>query len=1038
MGRTVNRNPLSVDVKSLDEQYFNFAEFHGINSNKNYITIDQQSFEDSENVYVDQNGQLSTRPPVKQVTILPANESIVQMFKVNSIVIYHTKLLSGTYKVRFKYNDKWYDHEVSSQIKVMWFDDKYVIFMPDNIIAFQYDYEKGSIIWLNADDIIYIPITEIRKGSIVTENESKNIFTKAYMIRYLFEKGTITNDNELINQEVTVDIDGEKFTIVFKKDNSIVFSTQIGNIVDVDVIQSSIGIRTVFLAYNHYGKECYFSYDGDLYITLALPDLYAEDAGDTYKVVVLSDDGSIIYYHEGFSSAALENGETLKNHLFYINIPENASDLTSSLWSSIEYTNEPVKLNDWYGTEKYSVKYVVSAETYSKGDPHKLPTFNGVGHSPEAGKFVLILPGVFIGKVWQNSSSEYSETGTMTDLQDDRGIFILIFANNEVHTYYQILTDVSQAWPITSFDKNAFSAKIRMVPTNRTLNLVSFITKVEDDHGSELAFRYSMWLNSDFKPFYYIKNVSEGQTSMNVRFFCPTYLNKEDMYGFDGWINLGTDYYNNDLVVNLIGDNFTLLQAAKMHDKYETEEYDGLFTRVYDTVGYIDKYDPANYVLLGNSSSWLVTGRRTYPIKVTTTDKFQNITSELSTNFAVSLSGNVLTDKYYWYRGNIINLLSRDNESTIWPIKISESGTDFVYYAKDTGNIYTNTYTLATIDYIIHDENNEDHVYYLPDHTHNFITNVIAINNNIYQSTKQESKVYFPENSKVEFPDDITGFAIFSQTSLGVFTEDSVFEYQYDTSNDLFLLYPTKLTLGNKKGADIKTAYDGATIFITTLKGLVGMTYQDFVQSTEQIYNYLSENIMDLYDEFYTSPIKMYQFKNWLFMFKLDSPMVLIYDLRIKSWWKWTHTYNIQDILYNGENLLVQMNNTLYKYDSFAEDFCDFVDTKINWYIKSQKLHFNAPNNYKHIRSLSIITTQDTDSMRFKLEFTNYRNLNNLTDNYIVEYDIDEVSTVIKRVNFVKANAFQFTIMNDSTDRYPIKFVTPDIAIKYRITERVR
>ena len=89
-----------------------------------------------------------------------------------------------------------------------------------------------------------------------------------------------------------------------------------------------------------------------------------------------------------------------------------------------------------------------------------------------------------------------------------------------------------------------------------------------------------------------------------------------------------------------------------------------------------------------------------------------------------------------------------------------------------------------------------------------------------------------------------------------------MYELQYDDSNStnaihLYLLTPTKLKLGCKEGADILLNYDGSTIVLANLKGVTALTYQDFVQSTEQTYSYLSENIMTDYYEFATGPIKL-------------------------------------------------------------------------------------------------------------------------------------------------------------------------------------
>ena len=121
-------------------------------------------------------------------------------------------------------------------------------------------------------------------------------------------------------------------------------------------------------------------------------------------------------------------------------------------------------------------------------------------------------------------------------------------------------------------------------------------------------------------------------------------------------------------------------------------------------------------------------------------------------------------------------------------------------------------------------------------------------------------------------------------------------------------------------------------------------------------------------------------------------------------------------------------NNTIY----------DDGTSPFDWYILSQKLHFNAPNYYKHVRQLAVITSQDGPTMRYKLGFKNYRNLNNLVDVDTVEYPIEQLNTLIKRVSFMKTNAFQFSISKDKTDKYPMPFVVPDIAIKYRVTEAIR
>lgn len=379
---------------------------------------------------------------------------------------------------------------------------------------------------------------------------------------------------------------------------------------------------------------------------------------------------------------------------------------------------------------------------------------------------------------------------------------------------------------------------------------------------------------------------------------------------------------------------------------------------------------------------------------------------------------------------------------TLYPLYLSTDGKTFIYYNATEEATYTNDYRgIATVDLLIPG----DKKYVAPAFAEDFITTTIAVNNLLYQSINKNNDdpehplIYFSVDSKVTFVDEITNLVVFSQTSLGVFLEDLVYEYQYDTGNSVYTLTPTKLQLGCKKGADIITGYDGNTIFVTTLKGLAGLNYQDFVQSTEQVYTYLTDSIMDLYDSFKSDgKIKLYQYKDWIFVYRQDCLYFYIFDVRSSTWWKWTNPYTIQKILYDGDNLLLLTNEQIAKYDFENEDFFDFVGTRISWKIRSQKLHFDAPNNYKHIRQLNIITTENGTELRYKLKFVNYRNLNNLSDIDTVLFDIDQLTTLIKRVNFIKTNAFQFEISDDDTDDRPKYFETPDIVIKYRITEDVR
>ena len=66
---TTNRNPLSVTTKSgafKDPHYFNQVSWNGLNDNRNIATIDPQSFNSCNNVFMDLNEVLCSRPAIKK------------------------------------------------------------------------------------------------------------------------------------------------------------------------------------------------------------------------------------------------------------------------------------------------------------------------------------------------------------------------------------------------------------------------------------------------------------------------------------------------------------------------------------------------------------------------------------------------------------------------------------------------------------------------------------------------------------------------------------------------------------------------------------------------------------------------------------------------------------------------------------------------------------------------------------------------------------------------------------------------------------
>lgn len=1119
--RTIRRNPLSVDVKSLNEKYFNFAQFGGINSNKNYVGVNQYSFEDANNVYVDQNSQLHTRPPIKSLTIetLPVGETPIDIVKVNNITFYKT-YDNITYRYRFKYNGQWYSVQTTKKSLVYFINDTFIFFNSDSIVAYQY--QNGQLTLLE-DDIVYTPITKIVQGSSVEEFESPNLLTAAEITRYIFEHDldSVTNVDGLIDKTLVLDIAGEKYTITFQQGNQIVFATPLAtHEIPLDEYTSSYPPgRFIHRSTNgkilvdyegNDGFVFYLTADGLVYFTYSFPtDLIISN--EQYCITI-SEDGARIWCW-AVNSYARQSDDYTSTNMLYNQFTKvyycDVDGISISGWASLEIPYGQLSLAGRGGQYCEEQQYnAVQAPTDASSNTMGYScNYNGsktvqgvpVIHSPEAGHCVIAfieeLDGDYYRKANQGS---YDITGDHTTGAIYSLSFIRIDSGtNDFETNYcQSLIQLSGTNDNDELIANLNWENVAIPDPSTNLGFVKYcitnsqfavivgckVMRFYNDNG-KIATSYENDIlyhivNASGNDVYCIENIplwyNEPDVNYTQLYFATLQCHFKAMYRYE----VANAPYNDE---HIDSRNFNFTQNWFYSALYQGGS---IFVKsVYNTSSparaYIDKITAT--ITNNNQSGWseardnkitYISNLHPYlyirynlPNLISNQYEYYNSESGNASNIDSTIitqsdlaniyicddGQNVLSDKWYYYNDTIYPLLSNDNNDKFYPFWVSTDGTEFIYYNKRNFTLYTNQYEgQITTDIITTDIITEGSInYVVPNFAEDFITTTIVLDNLIYQSQNRFTEatddnpehisLYFPIDSKVTFVDKITNLVVFSQTSLGVFLEDLVYEYQYNTDNDAYTLTPTKMQLGCIDGADILIGYDGSTIFMTQLKGLAGLSYQDFVQSTEQVYTYLTEAIMDLYDNFKGDrKIKLYQYKDWLFMYKQDTTILYILDTRSATWWKWTLPYAPQRILYDGDNLLLLINNQIAIFDFETNAFDDFVGTEIKWHFRSQKLHFNAPNNYKHIRQLNVITSEEGTELRYKLKFKNYRNLNNLSDTDTVLFDIDQLTTLIKRVNFVKTNAFQFEIANDETDPHPKLFETPDIVIKYRITEAVR
>lgn len=1044
MSRTVNRNATQVPVNKLDEKYENFNEFHGLCDNKNYLGVDQQTFEDCNNVYVDQSNQLSSRPPLKQIAVLPVDEHVLKVFVINSTRIYHTVTSNNVNYIRFKYGENdWAAKEVSAKINIMWFDDKYVVFSSSSIFAFNFVYDVSvTVRWFDVADVVYTPIVKIVSGSETKDFESPNLFTNFEITRYLLDMSKVNSTSGIMGNPSVITVGDETFDIFFVENNELVFTKLIGFITATTMYVSKKQTYLVNGDFSNY----YYSVDGNIFYKILLPEKQFDD-------VHISDDGLALYTN------CRRDADSAPNVMFFVcsltlQLDDPAS-VTSGTWVkkainkqySPDATLDMNLLTGSLGTGNGMTSTRYSDMTYSN-------RYGSFFSSPESGSFYGIYPVNVVTKTYNNNSNTFSATGIETSKTIEQSILVQI---NGTEVLVETLSDL--------FDpqQDYYGDFAHRRPCKITCSSTSFFNLIIiSGYFGMTSQTLSVYYYFQITQNKYIYHAYRDDNGLVYRYSRYSQMNIPTNFAYDTLHSESTDDYLYSMLsfIDSSGDVATERLKSALIVNSGTDDKQIIFSTYLSVLYDVNSYSDIVSYSSGSSHPHRSDAPLDAAVSSTSTNILkQNVTGlRLYSSYSVS---SVLTNDYFYYGLSTIPLLKRDiNPKLLTILPLYAMARSIIYSDLNendiqrcrTGDIYSNSYAgQVTVD-ITTNKSTSAYNYYVPNLTEQFTTNAIAIANQLYTSVKKsindkvtdkdkydvQAQLYFPVTAKVSFANEITALTRFDSGFLAIFLANEVYTVSSTDSADVYLLNKTKLLLGCKQGSDVLVNYDGKTVFLTTLKGLNALSYQDFVQSTSQVYNYLTENIMYLYDTYATSPIKLCQYKNWVFMYKTNSPEMLLFDARSASWWRWTVDRPVEQ-LYDDNGLMMLANGNLYKFDVNANDYFDFVGSDIPWSFTSQKLHFKAPNNYKHVRSLTFMNeSEDNDKLlTCKLSFKNYRNFNNLPDSEVIEYDIKDLSIIIERVNFLKTNAFQFTVSSEHAER-PSQFNTANIAIKYRITERLR
>ncbi len=1115
MARRIYRRGVSYNevdwrgYEKLSGRDFYFAEFHGINTGRNYATIDQTSFVEAENIYVNPDGLLSTRPPLVE-TVFGSRNNYYDIKIINGVGFYY--ISNWAFQVVSLYTDfgKYFDlNDTSSALKMItdqrftitedskiyWLFDKYIVFSKDKIWGFTLDSENKEVTFLTEDELIYIPDSyDLNANGEV----NKNIFTPNVSVSVAFtpesvqDPLTALDDARLVGKPVSFTMEGVTYSTTWTAGRwrSFFKTLYAGNALKgiTNLEFSKSGKYAVAYAYTSSDEYDVNTFDGfyfsdDYGVTFQRISNPGSRSGNVSRTICIAENEKGILY----IGSVYDTGSKRRTPVYWSDMPTDGNykfSWTDIGFDEIQNTYNGFNYSDFSGkTSKYCWFKPIITAGHTEQIAYCIDKDNWVVCSscppPTEEEFVQYWQ-AFYTNFTDNPTSTTDESGGAVQKTNTYTIDIVAKLNGQlnavkkfgtkesVNTYLQgcSIVDVKLKSVVDKAKLFMDGDNVLLVFTHEWKVCRIFLSKT---HGFCPAVAYGG---------------ENGSTSQGAQGLCTVVGTDETLgyYDYEGkpvelppagleyWAGTGTNNKWYDIFVTFelgepnvteIGIEDDTNKISLVKNKYNLITDNNTTPQQHTNTTDLSKTSATSRASLYYKVSVPYNSQKAYPIA----------TSSVLRSITISENA-VLTDgSLYLIQDGSLKEYRLFKSAT--PIYVTDSG-EFVNLTGEPSSIDFSKYLSTTLNNTLYknglqedvvvrySESDPQYNYLVPSFVQEVVNNnyVIVIGNKLYQ-TEGVGQLYVPEDTEVEFEGEITNVITFSDTSLAIFLENKVYEYQYDSDlsqslgRSTFRLHPTKLQLGCKKGSEIIHTYDGSSIIMTTKKGVAVLNYQQFVQSTEQVYTFLSEQIDDIYEEFsgsYQYPIKITLYKDYIILYKSylevgndNCKDVLVYDTRSQSWWRWTFNCPIHLIIEvkNKLNLCKPSiqdysRNTLCMLDmNNRTEYKDNNTEPIHWKLKTQPLHFSYPNNYKHITRISILTDTGSDFIGYKLKFTTYRNLNNINDNDADLNRITDLSTVIKRINFVKANAFQLE-MESSADITKSPLILSAIIIHYRITEEVR
>jgi len=384
--------------------------------------------------------------------------------------------------------------------------------------------------------------------------------------------------------------------------------------------------------------------------------------------------------------------------------------------------------------------------------------------------------------------------------------------------------------------------------------------------------------------------------------------------------------------------------------------------------------------------------------------------------------------------------------------------TDDYYYVIIGNKILTNYMLEKNIVTFTYNYISENEFIRVPNVSYSGIELYLGFDNllQITENTRDEedaTKILFnlPSVNNQSFISSINGMTNISTTEVALFFNDEIIicskvKDENRESGYVYNYNNTKLSMGIRPGDTVMNTLEGSLTVFPTRRGLALMNYQAFMATTDQVITYISDNIKDIWTEFYdevgSTSIKIIQWRNYLVITNGKND-ILLYNLVSNTWWRWEVPINIEKAITDQIDLSV-VSQLLYRFKEMNV-YYDFANTynevEIDWFIRSQPLFMNAPTYYKNLRQLvfQFYDSEDADKKRtLNTKIVLYRKKVTDREPETILFKVDEYRTFVKRFNYWKINEVQWELSNDKNNSLPRQLKLNGISVKYELGYEVR